>query len=159
MLTEKKNSQNKILVQIIKACLITKKLIRATVWTQNNLRTGDNNLSFGRDDALTEFVRVCNQHTSSNIFCCLISISLHNNHFSMFFIIFRQIFIIVHEHDTIQYILRCMVHYYGLSMTELRKSEYQLDKNIEIENKVNDLKNLYATVCHSKFFSKFPHFL
>lgn len=52
--------------------------------------------------------------------------------FSLYFILFFQVFSPTQEKELKQYVVKCMEHYYGLSPNELRELAYQLVSKIQI---------------------------
>lgn len=53
--------------------------------------------------------------------------------FDFFCSFFRQVFSIAQERDLVEYILKCVNHYYGLSINELKELAYQLAEKLKIE--------------------------
>ncbi|XP_055306433.1 uncharacterized protein LOC129570751 isoform X2 [Sitodiplosis mosellana] len=130
MSTAKKSTEPKAidvnaLVKAIKDCLIDKMQIKTTARShdlprsslQRYLKKVEENyedLSAVADDELTEFVRDCGQRTPSNM-----------------------VFTTAQEKELVDYILKCVNHYYGLSITELRELAYQLVKKLAVDYPAN----------------------
>ncbi|XP_053951237.1 uncharacterized protein LOC128858766 [Anastrepha ludens] len=115
-----KKTDNNVVLQAIKSCIIDENAIRKSArehgindrtLSRYVQKTKDNfeDISKVKDEDLLEFIRVVGTRTPSNM-----------------------VFSPAQEKELVGYILKCVTHYYGLSINELKELAYQFARKLSL---------------------------
>lgn len=130
------------LFRAIKCCLTENKGIRAAAREYGvqkstlqrhvqKVKANFDDISSVSDDTLLEFIHTSNMKIPPNMvwLSFFYSVLFLMNNFPPFS---YQVFSVAHEKDLVEYIIKCMNHYYGLSINELRELAYQMANKLKL---------------------------
>lgn len=143
--TERQEKNFNALLQAVKMCLLQNEGIRSAARQHgvdksslqrhlNKVKANIDDVSSVNDGELLEIIRTSSMKIPSNMVCYFVLL-LHL--LSFFFLmnshLLCQVFSIAQEKVLVEYIIKCVNHYYGLSINELRELAYQLAKKLNLD--------------------------